>query len=67
MEHQHPHHAHLSAAERLYNQAMDSKARVREAAQRSIQVGGFFFGFLVVMCGEKIGGFRGLVARAGMV
>ncbi len=29
---------HFTASERLYNQAMDSKARVREAAQRAIQV-----------------------------
>lgn len=38
LEHEHGHPHHLTAAERLYNQAMDSKARVREAAQRAIQV-----------------------------
>ena len=38
LEHEHGHSPQLTAADRLYNQAMDSKARVREAAQRAIQV-----------------------------
>ncbi|KAK9820917.1 hypothetical protein WJX74_007029 [Apatococcus lobatus] len=37
LEQGHGHAPHLTAADRLYNQAMDSKARVREAAQRAIQ------------------------------
>ena len=38
LEHERGHSPQLTAADRLYNQAMDSKARVREAAQRAIQV-----------------------------
>ena len=46
LEQEPSHGHHLTAAERLYNQAMDSKARVREAAQRAIQVAACTQGWL---------------------